>query len=255
MNRSIVVTGGASGIGAAIVSRLIDQGASVISIDLLPPKHTQAKFEACDLSSEQAINQLAGVLPDRLAGLICVAGVGPEAASPEQIMRINFLGLRHLVLQLMDRLQTSAGIVTVASSAGRDWAENQTAVAGVLGTEDFKSGLLWLAQNPGDWRANAYKFSKQCAAAFTYPAAVKAKAHDTRINCINPGITETPLSASFRRMLGAAQYDDIVRQSGRTGQPEDIAGLAVFLAGADAAWINGVEITVDGGYHARKIAI
>ena len=71
MNRSIVVTGGASGIGAAIVSRLIDQGASVISIDLLPPKHTQAKFEACDLSSEQAINQLAGVLPDRLAGLIC----------------------------------------------------------------------------------------------------------------------------------------------------------------------------------------
>ena len=106
-------------------------------------------------------------------------------------MRINFLGLRYLVLQLMDRLQTSAGIVTVASSAGRDWAENQTAVAGVLGTEDFKSGLLWLAQNPGDWRANAYKFSKQCAAAFTYPAAVKAKAHGTRINCINPGITET----------------------------------------------------------------
>ena len=121
----------------------------MISIDLLPPKHTQAKFEACDLSSEQAINQLAGVLPDRLAGLICVAGVGPEAASPEQIMRINFLGLRHLVLQLMDRLQTSAGIVTVASSAGRDWAENQTAVAGVLGTEDSSRVFSGWRRIPG----------------------------------------------------------------------------------------------------------
>ena len=75
-----------------------------------------------------------------------------------------------------------------------------------------------------------------------------------RVNCINPGITQTRLSTVFRAMIGNEKYDRITRLSGRSGQPEDLAGLTEFLTVGDATWINGVEITVDGGYHAGVIA-
>ncbi|MGA0169642.1 MAG: 3-alpha-hydroxysteroid dehydrogenase, partial [Pseudomonadales bacterium] len=58
----------------------------------------------------------------------------------------------------------------------------------------------------------------------------------------------------FRQLLGGETYDRIVDLTGRAGRPEDIAGLAEFLSVGDSHWINGVEITVDGGYYAGVVA-
>ena len=70
------------------------------------------------------------------------------------------------------------------------------------------------------------------------------------MNCVNPGIVETQLSPWFRELVGTERYDQINHQVGRPGRPDDIAGLICFLLSPAARWVNGVEISVDGGYRA-----
>ena len=99
-----------------------------------------------------------------------------------------------------------------------------------------------MEKNKDAWQEDAYKFSKQCLAAYTYHAAGQAKNLNLRVNCINPGITETRLSGNFRDLIGHESYDRITRLMGRAGKPEDVAGIAEFLTVGDAAWINGVPV-------------
>ena len=69
-----------------------------------------------------------------------------------------------------------------------------------------------------------------------------------RVNCVNPGATETQLTPAFRELVGPAMYDWGVAQIGRHGTPDDIAQVIEYLAIGACRWLNGVEIVVDGGY-------
>ena len=253
MNAPIVITGGTSGIGLAIRSRLEDRGYALINLDLVEPE-TNAPHIACDLSVPPSIDQAIAALPGEISALLCVAGVGPLPDQPEKVMRINFLGTRRLAEHLLARIRPEGTITLVASSAGRDWRDNRDRVDAMLKTPSFEAGMEWLAEHPKAWIDNPYKFSKQCLAAYTYHAVGLAQPLGIRVNCINPGITQTNLSDDFRQLLGGETYDRIVDLTGRAGRPEDIAGLAEFLSVGDSHWINGVEITADGGYYAGVVA-
>lgn len=253
MGAPVVITGGTSGIGQAIEARLRSAGFQTLNLDIAPSTDHSLDYIHCDLNDPEQIASAIDQLPPEIAGLICVAGVG-SSDDPAKIVRINFLGTRCLTDSLMPRVRAGRGITLIASSAGRDWSENRQHVDALLGTGTFTAGVDWLVENHSTWSDQAYKFSKQCLAAYTYHAAGKALNLGLRVNCINPGITDTRLSDGFRQLLGSENYDRIARLTGRAGQPEDIAGLAEFLTLGDAHWINGVEITVDGGYHAGMIA-
>ena len=254
MEPPVVITGASSGIGLAIETRLRSAGFRVLNLDITPSRAEPESHIPCDLNEPELITNAIKRLPNDLAGLICVAGVGPIAEDPEKVVRINFLGTRYLTEALLPRIRLGGGVTLIASSAGRDWADNRQLVDGLISTTAFAEGLDWLSKNHAAWSGQAYKFSKQCLAAYTYHAAGKAMTLGVRVNCINPGITQTRLSTVFRAMIGNEKYDRITRLSGRSGQPEDLAGLTEFLTVGDATWINGVEITVDGGYHAGVIA-
>ena len=205
----------------------------------------------CDLADPESIDRALEALPPSIAALVNVAGIaGPEPA--ETVVAVNFLGLRHLTERMLAdaRLEPGTGVVNVASSAGRDWPSRQQLVCRLLDTPDFESGLRWLHEHANEWRGNPYKFSKQCAAAYTYRATAIGMKHGVRVNCVNPGATETQLSPDFKQLIGPDMYDWIAQQVGRHGTPDDIAGVIEFLAIGDCAWLNGVEITVDGGYYA-----
>jgi NAD(P)-dependent dehydrogenase (short-subunit alcohol dehydrogenase family) len=97
----------------------------------------------------------------------------------------------------------------------------------------------------------AYSASKGAVLAMTRAMALDHAAENIRVNCICPGIVETEMVARF-------SMDESVRRQrlawhplGRFGQPEDIAGLAVFLASDESAWTTGAAFTVDGGYSAQ----
>ena len=143
--------------------------------------------------------------------------------------------------------------MNVASTAGVDWRNRKALIAELLDTTSFGSALAWLEANRAEWSENPYKFSKQCAAAYTYRAAGLAVKRRVRVNCVNPGSTGTQLTADFRQLVGEAMYDWGVEQIGREGKPDDIAEVIEFLAIGSCRWLNGVELTVDGGYIAGLV--
>lgn len=249
MSKIVVLTGGATGIGAAAVTRLLAADSNVYVLDVKAPAGTSTRFVHCDLSEPATIDAAIDRLPARIDALVNVAGIpGPDPA--DTVVAVNFLGLRHLTESLVGRVTDGGSIVNVASTAGRDWQKRAELIQGLLDTPDFASGMAWLRRNTAEWSGNPYKFSKQCAAAYTYRAARLGIARGVRINCVNPGATETQLTPAFRELVGPAMYDWGVAQIGRQGTPADIAEVIEFLAVGQCRWLNGVEIVVDGGYTA-----
>jgi NAD(P)-dependent dehydrogenase (short-subunit alcohol dehydrogenase family) len=96
----------------------------------------------------------------------------------------------------------------------------------------------------------AYSASKGAVAAMTRAMALDHAAEKIRVNCICPGIVETEMVAEFNKDEAARRQRLAMHPVGRFGQPEDIAGMAVFLASDEAQWITGSVYTVDGGYSA-----
>jgi len=97
----------------------------------------------------------------------------------------------------------------------------------------------------------AYSASKGAVLAMTKAMALDHAAEKIRVNCICPGIVETELVAKFNMDESARRQRLALHPAGRFGQPEDIAGLAVFLASDESAWTTGAALTVDGGYSAQ----
>jgi len=116
---SIVLTGGATGIGAATVARLEAQGHQVTILDIVQPA-VSVSYIQCDLSDPAAIDRAIAQLPGQIDRLINVAGVS-NAAPDEKILQVNFLSLRYLTEQLVPRISDGGCVVNVASSAGYDW--------------------------------------------------------------------------------------------------------------------------------------
>ncbi len=247
MSKVIALTGGATGIGAATAARLMAADCEVSVLDIVAPAAHHTTFVHCDLARAEAIDAAIAQLPDHLDALVNVAGIpGPEPAA--EVVAVNFLGLRHLTESLVPRINRGGSVVNVASSAGWDWQKREAVVSALLDTPDYRAGLDWLAAHPDEWNANPYKFSKQCAAAYTHRASGFALPFGVRVNCVNPGATETQLTPQFRELVGPAMYDWGVAQVGRPGAPADIAEVIEFLAIGACRWLNGVEILVDGGY-------
>ena len=251
MSPVIAVTGGTSGIGAAAVARLLAQEAAVYSLDVVPGARPGVSDIHCDLADLSSIEGAMAALPSRLDAIVSVAGIAPGITPPNAVMAVNFLGMREMITRALPRVRDDGAVVIVASSAGRDWRD-EPRVIDMLDTADMQAGARWLAGHTF-WHEEAYRFSKQCAAAWTYRAAGLERSRRVRVNCVNPGIVETNLSPHFRDMLGRERYDFIVEQSGRAGRPTDVAEVIEYLALGDCGWLNGVELTVDGGYYAGVV--
>ena len=236
-----IVTGGSRGIGRGIVKAFVAEGAKVAFIykgnqqaaDSLMAEVAQtggvAKAHQCDVTSHDAavkvveaveadwgpVNILvnnAGVIRDGL-----LVGMKPEEWNV--VIQTNLGGTFNFCLAVAMKLarQRKGRIINISSVAAEHVNKGQT----------------------------NYAASKGAINSFTRALAVELAGRGVTVNAIAPGFIETEMTESVRNKAG-----DLIKKMiplKRLGQPEDIAKAAVFLASADAAYITGQIITVDGG--------
>lgn len=238
MSRRILVTGSASGIGAALAARLRASGETVIGLD------RAAGEVICDLADPAAIAAAAAGIEGPLDGIAHVAGL-PGTAEPARIVAVNCDAPRLLTECLSDRLAPGAAIVAVAS------------VTAARCPLDDAAKDSWLAQAaaartlPADGKT-AYEWSKALLIRWAQHAAAALRPRAVRVNTLSPGPVETPILADFEASIGADRIAAAAALTGRHARPDEIAAVAQFLLGPDASWINGTDIKADGGYHALR---
>lgn len=243
-SRVIVVTGGSSGIGAAVVRRFVNEGATVEVLDRHPQPLAHNTI-VVDLNDPASISRAVEQLPPSVDVLCNVAGVAGSEA-PGLVMGVNFLGLRHLTDLIADRMNVGGCVVSVASTAGWNWRTHLDEVTKLVRTPDFAAGAD-LARAMALDGYNAYVRSKEAVIVWTSHAAQQYRGR-LRINSVSPGQVETPLLASFYESMGHDELDPLTELAGgRNAQPDEIAAVVQFLASADATWVNGTDVVVDGG--------
>lgn len=245
-----VVTGGSSGVGAALVGQLLNAGHSVTGLDVAPPTRSgAAAFIECDLGNPARIASAVNRLPARIDGLANVAGMA-RAADPVRVMAVNFLGMRELTRQLTPRLNEGSGIVCVSSIAGRDWKSRLDRLRPLLATDGMSSGLVWCNANAGLFDRDPYTWSKRAVTAWIMEEARVHALASTRILAVSPGGIDTPLTPQFEALMGKAQAEWTNAQTGRAARPDEIAEVIATLLTQPCGWLNGVDIPVDRGYSA-----
>jgi 2-hydroxycyclohexanecarboxyl-CoA dehydrogenase len=225
----VIVTGGASGIGAAICERFTEEGAKVAIFDL------QSKPYAVDISNQSQVNDAVAAVEKDLGPVdVLVNNAGWDKAAPfletdaalwQKIVAINLMGpihMHHAVLKGM-KARSKGRIVNIASDAGRVGSSGESVYSAC------KGGII----------------------AFTKTMAREMASRQININCICPGPTDTAL---FRDFAGDGERGDKLKAAltraipfGRLGQPGDVPGAVCFLASDDAAFITGQVLSVSGG--------
>ena len=243
--KSVIVTGGSLGIGAAAVRLFAERGATVTiasrdaeAARALVEQDGRIRHVACDVASEAAVERLMAdtvSATGRLDVLVNNAGIYLAGTAEEtslvdwnRVMAVNltgtFLATKHAVPHLE---KTKGRIVNVSSEAG---------LVGI-------GGQL------------AYNVSKTGMIAITKSCAIDYARRGIRVTCVCPGTTWTPLVESLigqfdnpgevRRRLESA------RPENRLGTAEEVASAILYLASDEAAYATGAILSVDGGYTAQ----
>lgn len=242
-DKTLVITGVSSGIGAETAKVATAQGARVIGVDINPPKVDVAQFIQADLGDRASIDALLAQLPAQLDGLANIAGLPPTRPA-EQVLRVNLVGLKYLTQGVLPKLAQNAAIVNLASLAGIGWPE---AIPAIRASEalDF-DGVADFCQQQDISGARSYFFSKEALIAWTMQNRWTWRDRGIRMNAVSPGPVDTPILGDFIETLGARAEEDM-KTMDRPGRPSDIAPVVTFLLSSGSVWMRGVNVPVDGG--------
>jgi len=250
LGKTVIVTGVASGIGAATATLAQALGAEVIGIDRNEARGPLAGFVLGDLSSRAGVAAVVASLPARFDALCNIAGLsGKTGAVPT--LSVNFYGLRTLSEAAAPRIREGGAIVNVASIAGFGWRQNLNRALSMVSVDGFPDVAEIVAQH-GVRDDEGYPVSKELLLLWTFRATHQPlfKARGIRVNAVSPGPVETPILGQFREVLGDARVDSDIARVGRAGTPGDIAPVVAFLCSDGARWINGANLAADGGLEA-----
>lgn len=243
-NKTIIITGAGSGIGAATAGRFHEEGANVVLVG-----RTRDKLEAVaeafepgrtlvydiDVSDEDAVEALMVATLNRFGDidtLVNNAGIAEMGAADsvsiedfDAIMRINVRGVFLTSRAVLPALRKSKGSIV-----------NLSSVSGIR----------------GDWNMAAYNASKGAVSNFTRAMALDHGHEGVRINAVAPSVTDTDMADGI---VSDEQKMEQVRRRlpfQRAARPAEIASVIAFLASDDAGFVNGVVLPVDGGLSASN---
>jgi NAD(P)-dependent dehydrogenase (short-subunit alcohol dehydrogenase family) len=245
-NKTIVVTGCASGIGAETVRLARFHGAKVIGMDRNEPGLTLDGFVKADLSTPGNIEAAVAQLPERVDALCNIAGV-PGTADRDLVAKVNYLGLRHLTEKVLARMPAGASVVNIASILGAEWPARLDLHKQLAAVEGFEAGQAWLRDHPVP-QETCYQYFKEALIVWNYAQSQKwFLEKSVRMNCVAPGPVFTPILGDFISMLGNERVEKDAHRMKRPAYADEVASVVAFLCSDEARWISGVNIPVDGG--------
>jgi len=242
--KTAIITGGASGIGAATARLFAQEGAKVIIADYsdkgqpfadqLKSEGHEAVFVKTDVSREEDVRQAVQAAVQTYGTLDIMfanAGIGDIAPAHEleldkwqRMIDINltgvFLSCKHAIIQMLK--QPSGGAIV-----------NTASILGHVGQADVTS----------------YTAAKGGVVNLTRTLGVTYAKHKIRVNAVCPGYIVTPLIESLDEDMKKALI--AAHPIGRLGEAEEVAKAVLFLASDDASFVTGTSLLVDGGYTAQ----
>ncbi|WP_083298028.1 coniferyl-alcohol dehydrogenase [Mycolicibacterium grossiae] len=251
--RRVVVTGCASGIGAALVDQLVGLGAHVVGLDVRPPSSPVNEFHHLDLSDPVSIDQAVEAVGGPVDALFNVAGVSSGIGNPLLVVTINFLGTRRFTEALLPSMVPGSAIANVSSLAAAGYRANAAVTTGLLDTSTMSDGVAWCEAHPDALADGGYRLSKEAIILYGMAQVVALGARGIRINCTAPGVTDTPILDQLRSAYGPEFLDSFRTPLGRVAGPEEQASVLLFLNSAAASYLTGQVIWVDGGTVAERI--
>jgi meso-butanediol dehydrogenase/(S,S)-butanediol dehydrogenase/diacetyl reductase len=245
-DRTVVVTGGASGIGAAAVRLFHAEGAAVVIIDADEPA---AGRLASELGPERTLAMKVDV-GDPAQTQAAIDGAQSRFGKLDVL--VNSAGIRdtHPVLELPSdrwrRVMTvnAEGVFNMSQAFVRKAVAEQRPAAVVNVTST--AGLIGIMNRP------VYVASKHAVVGLTREMALELARFGIRVNAVAPGMVLTPMTSSYFKDPADAER---IRESmplGREGRPEEIAEVILFLASDASSFVTGAVIPADGGFTAGK---
>ena len=254
-----IVTGGASGIGAACVETLAREGAKVVATDIDDPRGNAlvatiaaagqtAVYLSHDVTEEASWQQVVGEIERRYGRLdILVANAGIGIMTPSIVdmsladwrrqTAVNLDGVFLSVKYCIPLMRRSSG-----TGAGGGSIVMTSSIAGLRGS----ATLAGYCATKGGVRLFAKAVAMECA----------SRGDGIRVNTVHPGVIDTPIWGKIRPDLMAGgrnapiDVEEMGRRQaplGRVGKPQDIANGVLFLASDAASYITGTELVIDGG--------
>lgn len=248
---TVVMSGCATGIGAATRKVLEAAGRRVIGIDI-----RDAEIIA-DLSHaegrQQAIAQALALSGGVLDGLVLCAGLGPQTQPVGKVVSVNYFGAVELLDALLPALQQgrqpAAVVISSVASAQLAWEKNPLATA-LEGNEEAQARAV--VEGAGDHGGNlAYAGSKNALTVAVRKRCEVWGRAGVRLNTVAPGATDTPLlQAGLQDPRFGESIAKFIPPMGRRAEPAEMASVVAFLLGAGASYVHGAQLCVDGGIDA-----
>ncbi|GAA0477368.1 SDR family oxidoreductase [Parasphingorhabdus litoris] len=241
--KSVVITGGASGIGAASARRFHAEGAAVVIADLNDELGTalanelgeRALFQKTNVAEYDQVEVLMGTAVEafgRLDVLFNNAGIGCFGLTPD----LSVEDWRRVIAIDLDAVFFGCkAAIPYMRAVGGGAIVNTASISG--------SGA--------DYAFTAYNAAKGGVINYTRALAIDHARENIRVNAISPGPISTAIIAQAKSVPAADQAWCDVVPMGRWGEPEEIAAIAAFLASDDASYMTGSIVTADGGLTAH----